>query len=134
MVHEDAHGGSRTATEEARLARARALGMEEELRALEADPPLCASCEAPALSPISDEFGRWTRREFTLPDEVSVELTLCPACSAPSTKARVIVDPVAGEALRAAGCTCDPLVTIDGGELATGHHDGCTMLRRERGI
>lgn len=125
----------RTPSEEARLARARALGMEDELRALEEDPPLCASCEAPAPSPISDEMDRWTRPSFTLPGAgVSVTLTLCPECGAPSAEPRVIVDPVAREALRAAGCTCDPLVTLDEGDLATGHDDGCTMLRREHGL
>jgi hypothetical protein len=135
MVGGDSREGPRTPAEERRLAEARALGMEESLRASEEDPPLCASCQAPAPSPISDESARWTRRQFTLPGAgVSLELTLCPECSAPSAGPRVIVDPIAREALRAAGCTCDPVVTIDAGDLATGHDDGCTMLRRKWGV
>ena len=135
MVREDSGGGSLTPTEEQRLTRARELGMEDELRALEEDPPLCASCAAPMPSLISDAGALWERRGFSLPGTgISVELTLCPTCSAPSREPREIVDPIAREALRAAGCTCEPLVTMDGADLATGHDDSCTMLRRQRGV
>jgi hypothetical protein len=135
MVDEDARERQMSPAELERLARARALGMEDSVRELEEDPPLCASCQAPAPSLISDEMVEWRRGRFTVPGtEIYVALTFCPTCSAPSPQARVIVAPVVGEALRAAGCTCTPDVVIDEGELVTGHDDLCTMLRRKQGV
>jgi hypothetical protein len=105
-----------------------------ELRSLEEKPPECACCGASAPSPACGEARGWTFPRFTVDmTSVTVSLLLCPACSK-SDAALPVRDPIIADALRAAGCTCEPIAVIDCGELATGHDDECTMLRRERGV